>query len=127
MARRSGEIEDISANVVYTNDDFDFELGASPKLIHKPDFRGKREDADIVGAYMVAFLKGNERPHIEFMTREQIEKVKRISRASGSGPWKDHYPEMCRKTVVRRGVKYLPMSTDLVEAIQIGERSLSRA
>src|SRR6185503_17866365 len=44
LARRTGEIEDIYAHVVYQDDVFDYELGAEPRLIHKPSATGTRQD-----------------------------------------------------------------------------------
>lgn len=125
LARRSGEIEDINAHCVYKDDEFDLELGAVPLLKHKPSFESERRDEDIVGAYMVAYLKGNSRPHIEFMPRQDIEKIRRGSKAAfdrdgnPTGPWRDWFPEMCRKSVVKRGIKYLPVSVELTEAISL--------
>ena len=36
LARRSGHIESIYAHCVYENDEFEYELGLHPKLVHKP-------------------------------------------------------------------------------------------
>lgn len=136
LARRTGEIEDIYAHPVFKEDDFDLELGAEPRLVHKPNLKVTRRDADIVGVYMVAFLKGNKRPHVEFMPIDDVLKIRngskgylkdeyqngrKTGRKIPSGPWHEHFSEMVRKTVVRRGVKYLPMSVELSEAIQLDD------
>ena len=132
LARRSKEIDDISANVVYSGDVFEFELGATPRLKHVPNFTAERRDEDIVGAYMVAFLRGNERPHIEFMTRADIEKTRNSSKAAfdkqghAKGPWRDWFSEMCRKSVVRRGIKYLPMSVEVADALLADDAAETR-
>lgn len=126
LARRSGEIEDINAHCVYSGDEFDLELGAEPKLRHKPDYNATRTDSDIVGAYMVAYLKGNTRPHIEFVPRSDIDKVRGASKAGQRGPWVDWFAEMCRKTAVKRGIKYLPMSVELAEAVTLDNDAIER-
>jgi recombination protein RecT len=132
LARRSKEIDDISANVVYSGDVFEFELGATPRLKHVPNFTAERRDEDIVGAYMVAFLRGNERPHIEFMTRGDIEKTRASSKGAfdkagnAKGPWRDWFSEMCRKSVVRRGIKYLPMSVEVADALLADDAAETR-
>jgi recombination protein RecT len=122
LARRSGEIVSINAEVVYKQDKFIYRKGISPTLEHEPDLYADLRDEDIVGAYMIAHLKGGGL-HIEFMNRQQIEAVRKVSKAGNYGPWKDHYPEMCRKTVVRRGFKYLPVSSErLSSAIEHDNR-----
>jgi recombination protein RecT len=41
----------------------------------------------------------------------------RSSQSRGQwGPWKDHYSEMGRKTVIRRLAKYLPLSIEFATA-----------
>lgn len=115
LARRSGEIVSINAEVVYKADKFVYRKGVAPVLEHEPALFDELRDEDIVGAYMIAHLKGGGL-HIEFMNRGQIEKVRRSSKSGGSGPWRDHFPEMCRKTVVRRGFKYLPVSSERLAA-----------
>lgn len=42
-----------------------------------------------------------------------IESIRNLSRSGASSPWKNHWPEMAKKTVVRRICKRLPSSTDL--------------
>jgi recombination protein RecT len=51
------------------------------------------------------------------MTHGEIEKIRNISRAKDNGPWKDHWNEMARKTVLRRLMKYLSLSPELANAI----------
>jgi len=126
LARRSGEIEDIYAHCVYRDDAFHLELGAKTELRHTPNLEVPRLDENIVGAYMVAYLKGSDRPHIEFVPRQDIDKVRASSKAGKFGPWKDWFAEMCRKTAVRRGIKYLPMSVELAEAAQLDDTQFDR-
>lgn len=124
LARRSGQILSIEAHVVRAGDEFEYELGLEPKLIHKPNL-----EADKPGAlrlvYAVAKLKDGGR-QVEVMTRAQVDQIRAGSRAGKSGPWKDHYDEMARKTVVRRILKWLPISTEqLTQALQLEDAAES--
>ncbi len=125
LARRSGDIARIEAHVVYKDDEFDIEYGLNPKLTHKPNFNVDPEDKNIIGAYMVAELKDGSR-QCEFMTRKEIDKIRNFSKASSKGPWVDWFGEMCRKTVVRRGIKFLPMSIEVAEALERDDESMAR-
>lgn len=118
LARRSGEIESIAAHVVYHGEEFDLNL-AEAFVNHKPnlDADDDPQDKDIRGAYVLAKFKGGGR-QLEWMTRGQLEKVRKLSKAGNSGPWVDHYAEMCRKTVVRRASKYWPLSSELRRAFE---------
>lgn len=119
--RNSGEIETWDAHCVYENDAFEFELGDSPYIKHKPALGGDR--GKIIAAYSVATLKSGEKSR-EVMSIEEIMAVWRKSSkqkdkdGNPTGPWKDHLGEMCRKTVARRHSKVLPMSTDLDDLIR---------
>jgi recombination protein RecT len=129
LARRSGNIDDIYAQVVYDADEFDIQYGSEPKITHRPSYAAERSDDRIIGAYMVAWVKGAGRPHIEFMTRGELEAVRDSSKGAfdrdgkPTGPWRDWFGEMCRKTVVRRGVKMLPMSVELAAALEADNAS----
>lgn len=113
LARRSAQIISISARTVHENDEFEYSYGLEETLVHKPSMSDRGE---LIGAYAVAKLKDGGQ-QFEFMSREQIDKI-----STGSGIWRDHYDEMARKTVVRRLVKYLPMSIEMASLIEISDR-----
>jgi hypothetical protein len=86
---------------------------------------GKEPD-ELVAAYAVARLK-NAEPVFEVMHKDDIEKIRRRSKAADSGPWVTDYDEMAKKTVLRRLCKYLPLSTELTAAVakdEYAERGL---
>lgn len=118
LARRSGQIEDIEAHVVREGDVFRMSKGINQVLEHEPALDAG-DPAPLCLVYAMAWLKGSSRPHIEVMTKAEIDKVKAKSKAKDFGPWVDHYDEMARKTVVRRLVKYLPMSVEMARASEV--------
>ncbi len=118
LARRSGQVNRISAHVVYENEHFVMEYGTKEILEHKPlppSTRGDRK-----GVYAVAVLNDGS-AHFEWLWNEEIEAVKRQSKAGNFGPWKTHEDEMIRKTAIRRLVKYLPLSVELAKAAAVDE------
>lgn len=111
--RQSGGVSAIyEPQVVYENDRFEYELGFEPKLSHTPLMRGNRGQA--LGAYAVAILDDKHKTKVSvFLTYEEIEKIRNVSKAKDNGPWKDWWEEMAKKSAMRRLCKYLPSSTDL--------------
>ena len=106
--RNSAELASISAHVVYERDEFEYVLGDEERIMHKPAIgeRGKP-----VGAYAIAKLKTGETQR-EFMSVDQIEAVRKVSRAANNGPWVAWWDQMARKSVIKRLAKFLPMSAD---------------
>src|SRR5690554_4947647 len=47
LARRSGQIRTIAAHVVKQNDEFEFELGLEPKLVHRPALRDRGDTTHV--------------------------------------------------------------------------------
>jgi recombination protein RecT len=95
--------------VVYSNDRFELEFGTAEHLTHVPNIvgdRGKR-----LGVYMHARLK-DDTDVIEFLTVADVEKVRAFSKAKDKGPWKDWEDQMWRKSAVRAGSKFLPLSPE---------------
>jgi len=128
LVRNTGEVRNIKPFVVYKQDYFLYEEGAAPKLEHTPNMDHDFLDSDIVGAYTRATFSGLP-PFVEchFMSRSALERIRRMSKMGDSGPWKDHYAEMCKKTVVRAHCKSLPQSIELVQALDVDARaSMSR-
>lgn len=121
LARRSGNIQSIAARVVYENDEFQFEYGLEEKLIHKPCVNGERGQMKLV--YMIAHFTGGGH-YIEVMSKAEIDTVMMSSKSfdtktkQPTGPWKDHYEEMAKKTVIRRAWKYLPISVDDARVVE---------
>jgi len=110
LARRSGQIENIYAHAVYSNDEFDYELGLEPKLKHKPYMEGDR--GEFIGAYAVAHFKDGGY-QFEFMPKSEIDKRRKRSKAANNGPWVTDFEEMAKKTVIRHMWKYLPISVEI--------------
>lgn len=115
LARNSGEVADVWAEVVYQADTFDYELGINPTLKHK-----RNDDVADAGplrfTYAVARFRDGERKFV-VMNRREIEGIKAKSQSRNRagelvGPWVDNEPEMWKKTAVRRLCKLLPLSVD---------------
>lgn len=120
LARRSGKIASLYAHAVRENDEFEYELGTDKTLRHKPlmdeDARG-----EIIAFYAVAKLADGG-VEFEVMSKGQVDKIMRATQSGGrSGPWKDHYEEMGRKTAIRRLFKWLPKSIELTTALALDD------
>ncbi|WP_079480592.1 recombination protein RecT [Halobacillus salinus] len=109
LARRSGHIESIYAHAVYENDDFEYELGLHPKLVHKPA-TGARGELTFV--YSVAHFKDGGY-QFEVFSKSDVDLIKERSKAGKYGPWQTDYEEMAKKSVIRRMFKYLPISVEI--------------
>lgn len=123
LARRSGEILDISSKIVGPNDEFDYEEGDNPIIKHRPELVKSWKQEDFKCAYMIARFKDGGKHH-EVMTRDDIHHIMSKSKAKDDGPWKTDMKEMVRKTVLKRGLKMCPMSIQLAEAIQAEDDAL---
>ncbi len=120
LARRSGHIKSIYAHAVYSNDEFDYELGLESKLVHKPTM--EPDKGEFIGAYAVAHFKDGGY-QFEFMSKADIEKRKGRSKAANSkfSPWTSDYEEMAKKTVVRHMWKYLPINVEVQQQVAYDE------
>lgn len=114
--RNSGEIKSLTTNVVYEEDVFNYWVNSDgPQLEHKPKIFGERGKP--IGVYALAVTKDEAR-YIDIMEHKDIEKIRSCSRSKDSGPWKDWWEEMAKKSVIRRICKILPSSTDLDNIIR---------
>lgn len=109
--RNSGELKSISPHVVYENDLFDYYINETgEKLQHKPKLTGQR--GNVAHVYCIAITKDGG-TYIEVMSKEEIDKIRSVSRSKDNGPWVQWYDQMAIKSVIRRLFKRLPSSTDL--------------
>ena len=121
LLRRSGQLSDIYSYTVYENDDFNIEYGLSRTLVHKPNFTDRGE---IKGFYAVAILKDGAKA-FEYMTKDEVthheEKYRKGSYKNDV--WNKNFEEMAQKTVVKKLLKWLPVSVEFLEMASKDEKS----
>lgn len=127
LARRSGHLSNIYARAVYQNDYFKMVYGLNEDLQHvRWDLREDQrfqEPGPMRGVYMVAkFKDGGEFFH--YMSVYEIEQHRKRSRAANEGPWVTDYEEMAKKTVVRAAWKWLPVSVEIMRAVEAADESI---
>lgn len=117
---RTVTVKAISANVVYENDEFDYEEGLNPRLIHKPTKFGQKK-GKAIGVYTVAQLEGQART-FKVMGEDEVMAIKNMSKAKNSkeSPWNSNDPElwMWKKTCLIQMAKLLPKTQELQKAIE---------
>ncbi|WP_372899315.1 recombinase RecT [Stieleria sp.] len=113
LVYRSGQVARIHSDIVRDKDDFKYDRGEIVK--HEIDFRIK-DRGDIYAVYcIVTFKDGAEK--CEVMSTEDIEAVRKRSKASNNGPWQTDWAEMAKKTVFRRASKWLPLNAEIRDAM----------
>jgi recombination protein RecT len=118
---RTSQVKAISANIIYENDDFDYEEGINPKLYHKPAPFGKDKGKE-VGVYTVVQLEGGART-FKVMSEADVMQIKALSKAKGTAdsPWnsdKDPFKGMWKKTCLIQHSKFLPKTADFQLALE---------
>lgn len=119
----TGSIKNIYAYNVYEGDVFEVSYGTTVEILHKPKFTNK----NLHYSYAVAILPDGSK-QIEVMNREELEYIRSKSdsyKAFASGKvqsaiWEDFFGEMCRKTVIKRIVKFLPKTDKTEKWEQLG-------
>ena len=113
-------MQSINADIVYENDEFDYQSGLNPTLLHRPkvfEDRGKP-----IGCYAVATLPSGERA-FKVLSKTDVMKFKEFSKSKDSkfSPWNpDNDPElsMWRKTAIKQLAKFLPKNSTIFEAFE---------
>jgi len=121
LLRRSGQLSDIYSYTVYENDDFNIEYGLSRTLTHKPNFD---ERGEIKGFYAVAILKDGAKA-FEYITKDEVVKHEEKYRKGSykNDVWNKNFEEMSQKTVVKKLLKWLPVSVEFLEMAAKDEKS----
>ncbi|MGN7869588.1 recombinase RecT [Paracoccus sp. 22332] len=124
LARRSGHITSISANIHYSDDDlWEYEEGTEATLRHRPgNLEGQK-----LHAYAIAKFRDGGHAYVVLpwahvmRIRDNSEGWKTAVRMGGTdkSPWKAHEDEMAKKTAIRALAKYLPLSVEFQDAVQL--------
>lgn len=118
LMNRSGR-GSVWTGAVYEGDEFDWELGADPRLIHRP----AGDNSKLTHVYAIGRVKGSEWPVIEVWTIARV--LKHRDRYNKVG--KKHYSfandnnlEMyARKVALLQVLKYMPKSIELQAAVDV--------
>lgn len=118
VAKQFGEIEDITAEIIYQEDEVetDIENGKTIVTKHKRKF-GNIDKTQIIGAYATIIYKetANKKNESLIMTIEQIRTSWKKSKLNPDGKDSTHslYTEdMCKRTVINKICKYYINSKD---------------
>lgn len=117
LARRSGQVSNVHARVVRVGDEFSYAFGLDPKLEHRPT----GSSGDVTHAYAVLKLK-DASADFDVMDLAEVVAIRKRSKASDDGPWVTDFPEMAKKTALRRLLKTAPMSVEFQQAVAQDER-----
>lgn len=120
LAYRSGEIKSIQAQTVYENDTFEFEYGLeSDKMRHVPALENRGNPR----LYWAKVSLKNGGYIFEVMSREDVERHRdRYSKTRRlDSPWNSAFDEMAKKTVLKRVLKYAPLSSEVAARINSDE------
>lgn len=121
LVYRNPQVQTLQAQVVFENDEFDYELGLTPKLFHHPTLGDRGE----LKCFYALFKMENGGYGFEVMSKMSDIDVyaKKYSKAFDSeySPWKTNYIEMSKKTVIKKVLKYAPIRTDIQKAVSMDE------
>jgi phage RecT family recombinase len=140
LATGGGVVQNVWGAVVIEGDDIKLTRGSHPKLEHTTPIGKKGQGrvptaANVLGAYVIAEIKGSAYQHITWMDIDEILAVAERSETYNpkprtkngqtytpkpSGPWVSDFGQMCVKTVFRRAYKTWP-GMDRPEYAALGE------
>jgi recombination protein RecT len=110
LVHRTGAVSEIYAHTVHLNDRMSFKLGLDKDLTHDYDLGVDR--GPIVAFYACYKLKDGGKGFV-LMSKEEIDiHRKKYSKTGGSGTWVSAYEEMAQKTVIKKLVKFMPVSIE---------------
>lgn len=112
LAYRSGQISSIQAHVVHENDTFEYSFGLEPTLKHVPAIHDR---GNPVAVYAVFKTKDGGFAYDVMSWEDVMNHGQKFSKSFGSGPWQTNTEEMAKKTVLKRVLKYAPLSSEFVK------------
>lgn len=119
LTRRTGKIKGLWSEKVLRGDYFEYGFKAGrPVLDWKPNDEIDRSlDNDLTHAFAVAEFDNGSTEWV-VMSVAEIERIKAKRKNKYDGVWDEHYGEMAKKTALRRLMKTLPMSPELIDVLE---------
>ena len=119
LVYRNENVQMIQAHCVYENDYFSYAYGLNPKLEHIPSVDEHGNRGNMTHVYALYRLSNNGYG-FQVMSKRDIDMhAEKYSKAynSTSSPWVTSYDSMALKTVVKKLLKYAPLKTDVIRAV----------
>jgi recombination protein RecT len=113
LLMRSKRVKKIWSEVVYEDDDFEYELGLEPKLVHTPNHNSVRNSKNIKCIYACA--KIDDEVIFKVMFRNEIQNIVNMSKIPNDlffNDKKDPEQWMAKKTVLKQLAKLMPKDDD---------------
>lgn len=106
---------------VFEGDEFDFHLGTSPQVHHRPC--GESDPAKLTHVYAIGMVKDAPVPLIEVWNAARVWAHRDRFNKVGRKHYSFEHPEMyARKVVLLQVCKYLPKSVELSAALELSHR-----
>lgn len=96
----------LEARAVHAADEFRYELGLEPVLVHVP---ATGDRGELTHVYAVGRELHGPGRMVDVMTKAEVDRIRATSRSKDRGPWVEWYDRMAEKTVARRLFKSLPL------------------
>ena len=113
LLMRSNKVKKIWSEVVYEDDDFEYELGLEPKLLHTPNHHSVRNSKNIKCIYACAKIENEV--IFKVMFRNEIQNIINMSKVPNDlffNDKKDPEQWMAKKTVLKQLAKLMPKDDD---------------
>lgn len=123
LAHRSGKVAAIEANVVYERDRFDYMQGSEAWIKFQRSLdkdRGERKAVYCVVRMKDGSFAQDIMPiHDSYAIRDRSQAWAAFTKYQKKGPWNTDEDEMHKKTCFKRLSKYLDLSPELHQAVQL--------
>lgn len=123
LVQRSGLVSTIRTQCVYEGDDFDYYEDEGGLHFHyRPNLETPHGEGSLKLVYLSAHLKDGGSVFLA-MSKNEVDEIKKRSKAQSFGPWKTDYEAMAEKTVIRRAFNrgLLPRSVEVARAVSQDE------
>lgn len=112
LAHRNPKVSSCFAKEVHENDNFEIDLGTG-YVKHNPNIKGA--SGKTIGYYAVLKLSDGTQ-QAEYMSKEDMEAF-RQKYVKASDAWKNSYDSMAKKTILKKVLKYAPISVEFQRAL----------
>jgi recombination protein RecT len=125
LGKRDGDVSDVFANVIYSNDDY--EWGDCDPTTMRPSIKHRRATGDRgerIAVYAVThFDSGDFR--IDYMDAEEVEKRHAVSKAKNGDLWTKWTDNAWKKTVIREARKFWRLLPETDERLAVVDERIS--